>query len=67
MAIEKVYSPANADIVAIVQAGVKLNELQNPDGGVGFSQQEALQVVVEKRTSDPGSPVNGQIWLRTDL
>lgn len=67
MAIEKVYSPADADIVAIVQAGVKLNELQNPDGSIEFSQQEALQVAIEKRTDDPGTPVDGQIWLRTDL
>jgi hypothetical protein len=32
---------------------------QITDLGVGF--------VVENRTSDPGSPVTGQIWLRTDL
>jgi len=67
MAVEKVYSPADAAIVAIVQAGVKLNELQNPDGSIEFSQQEALQLAVEKLTSDPGTPVDGQIWLRTDL
>lgn len=24
-------------------------------------------LVVENRTSDPASPVNGQLWLRTDL
>jgi hypothetical protein len=24
-------------------------------------------LVIENRTSDPGSPVSGQIWLRTDL
>ncbi len=24
-------------------------------------------LVIETRTSDPGSPVEGQIWLRTDL
>jgi hypothetical protein len=29
------------------------------DLGVGF--------IVENRTSDPGSPVPGQIWIRTDL
>jgi hypothetical protein len=29
------------------------------DLGVGF--------IVENRTSDPGSPVTGQIWIRTDL
>lgn len=55
------------DIVAIVQAGVKLNELQNPDGSIEFSEQQALQLAVENRTSDPSTPVDGQIWLRTDL
>lgn len=67
MAVEKVYSPADADIVAIVQGGVKLNELQNPDGSIEFAQKEALQAIIEKRTSDPGTPTDGQIWLRTDL
>lgn len=67
MAVEKVYSPADADIVAIVQAGVKLNELQNPNGSIEFSQQEILQAAIEKRTDDPGTPVDGQIWLRSDL
>lgn len=32
-----------------------------------FAQFEALQFVFENRTSDPGSPVAGQCWLRTDL
>lgn len=51
----------------IVKAGVKLNELQNPDGNIEFNKQEALQVAIEKRTDDPSTPVDGQIWLRTDL
>jgi len=34
---------------------------------VQFSQVQALQFVIENRTSDPGSPVAGQLWLRTDL
>lgn len=32
-----------------------------------FAQFEALQFVLENRTSDPGAPVAGQMWLRTDL
>lgn len=24
-------------------------------------------LIIENRTSDPGSPVTGQVWLRTDL
>ena len=50
-----------------VKAGVKLNELSNPDGSIEFSKQEALQLAVEKLTSDPGTPADGQIWLRADL
>ena len=50
-----------------VKAGVKLNELQNPDGSVELAQQQVLQLAVENRTTDPGTPVDGQIWLRTDL
>ena len=55
------------DVNDTVKAGVKLNEFQNPDGSGEFNQEQALQVVVENRTSDPGTPVDGQIWLRTDL
>jgi hypothetical protein len=34
---------------------------------IDFDQNEALAMAIENRTSDPGSPVTGQIWLRTDL
>lgn len=44
-----------------------LDELAVPGGPVDFDQQEAQAFVIENRTSDPGSPVAGQIWLRTDL
>jgi len=54
------------DIVGVVKANVKLNELQNPDGDVTFSEQEAVQFVIEKRTDDP-TAADGRIWLRTDL
>lgn len=36
-------------------------------GSVDFNQQQALGLRIENRTSDPGSPAVGQIWLRTDL
>lgn len=29
--------------------------------------ESGTAIVLETRTSDPGSPVAGQIWLRTDL
>lgn len=44
-----------------------LDEIPSPAADVDFAQKEALQFVIENRTSDPGSPVSGQLWLRTDL
>ncbi len=44
-----------------------LDEIPAPVASVEFDQQQALQFVIENRTSDPGSPVAGQLWLRTDL
>jgi hypothetical protein len=41
--------------------------LRDPNGSVQFAQQQALQFRIENRTSDPGSPAVGEIWLRTDL
>lgn len=32
-----------------------------------FSSEQALNFRIENRTSDPGSPAVGQVWLRTDL
>ena len=44
-----------------------LDAVPAPVAPVDFVQQQALQFVIENRTSDPGSPVAGQLWLRTDL
>ena len=44
-----------------------LDTVPQPVASVQFNQQQALQFRVENRTSDPGSPATGQIWLRTDL
>lgn len=38
-----------------------------PNANQDFQKNQALQFVVENRTSDPTSPVAGQMWLRTDL
>lgn len=46
---------------------ILLNEFGNPTASVEFNQQQALQFRLENRTSDPGSPANGECWLRTDL
>ncbi len=35
--------------------------------GANFNQQQAVGMRFENRTSDPASPVTGQVWLRTDL
>jgi len=36
-------------------------------GELDMKQNQAKNFVIENRTSDPPSPVVGQIWLRTDL
>ena len=36
-------------------------------GHIEFNQKQGLQFVLENRTSDPASPVTGQMWIRTDL
>jgi len=46
---------------------IKLNGLAVPDGPIDFNKQQAVSLVIENRTDDPISPVDGQIWLRTDL
>ena len=59
-------APTTTKVQAMVDA-TKLNELSNPDGSIEFNKQQALQFVIENRIDDPGTPVDGQIWLRTDL
>lgn len=44
-----------------------LDTLGLPTGSVNFNGQQAVSLCIENRTSDPGSPAVGQIWLRTDL
>jgi len=53
--------------VADMIAATKINELASPDGAVNFNQQQVTSMVIENRTSEPDTPVDGQIWLRTDL
>lgn len=59
-------SPTTTKVQSII-SGTKLNEFSNPDGSVEFNKQQAISLVIENRTDDPSSPVDGQIWLRTDL
>ncbi len=44
-----------------------LDEVSAPVAAVNFNGQQATSFRIENRTSDPGSPAVGQIWLRTDL
>jgi uncharacterized MnhB-related membrane protein len=46
---------------------IRLDELAAPTASIGFNGQQATSFRVENRTTDPGSPAVGQIWLRTDL
>lgn len=41
----------------------------NSAGGynIDMSKNQILNLSLDKRTSDPSSPVEGQIWFRTDL
>ena len=60
----------HADLVSGGATGLhkhKLNNSDAPDGSVNFNKQQATSLVIENRTSDPGTPVDGQVWLRTDL
>lgn len=61
-----VWTVEPAAVTGVI-ATTPLNDLAAPDGSVNFAQQQAVSFVIENRTSDPGSPVAGQIWLRTDL
>ena len=46
---------------------LNLSQIDAPTGAVNFADQQATSFRIENRTSDPGSPTTGQIWLRTDL
>lgn len=46
---------------------LNLATIDAPTASVNFAQQQATQLRIENRTSDPGSPLDGEIWLRTDL
>jgi hypothetical protein len=45
----------------------RLDEHAAPTAAVDFAGQEATSFRLENRTSTPGSPAVGQMWLRTDL
>lgn len=45
----------------------RLDQMAAPSASVNFAGQQVLSFRLENRTSDPGSPTTGQIWLRTDI
>ena len=51
----------------VLTLDLNLATIDAPTASVSFAQQQATSFRVENRTSDPGSPAVGEIWLRTDL
>jgi len=65
---EQTNSGGTSTFVPVPNAPVSsLDRVPPPLASVDFNQQQAAQFCIENRTSDPGSPAVGQIWLRTDL
>jgi hypothetical protein len=48
-------------------ATTTLDQIPIATNTVNFNNQQAANFRLENRTSDPGSPATGRIWLRTDL
>lgn len=44
-----------------------MSSLLPPVASVDFNGQQATNLRIENRTSDPASPAVGQMWVRTDL
>ncbi len=53
------------DLGANISLGNLVSPVLNTD--LDFDQNEAKQLVIENRTSDPASPVAGQTWFRTNV
>lgn len=65
--LDDVDAAAALATLGAMPATTTLDAIPAPVASVDFVQQQALQFVVENRTSDPASPVPGQLWFRTDL
>lgn len=61
-----VITDAGAGLTVTVAANT-LDTIPDPVASVDFAQQQGLRFRLENRTSDPGAPAEGEIWLRTDL
>lgn len=62
-----VVGPPGAIDGAVARFNGTSGTLIKATGTADFGQYQAINFVIENRTSDPASPVEGQIWLRTDL
>lgn len=58
---------ANVTNLATTVQAYTLDTFAAPIAAINFNGQQAQSFVIENRTSDPGSPATGQMWLRTDL
>lgn len=68
---QTILDDANAGAVrttiSAMASTTTLDAIPAPVASVNFAQQQAVSFVIENRTSDPASPVEGQMWNRTDL
>jgi hypothetical protein len=75
-----VFQISAGDLLQLLDGGVGTEKLVNGSASPGNSKfygtnasgtkgffDRFVDFVIENRTSDPGSPATGQIWLRTDL
>lgn len=60
------YLRGDGSWVAFVDT-VAINDLKTADADYNMAGFQLVGLALENRTSDPGSPTTGQIWLRTDL
>jgi hypothetical protein len=70
----RIYDSTDTDHVQFSHDGTDFNiagtttaELNITGMNVNFNGNQAVEFRLENRTSDPGSPTVGQMWLRTDL
>ena len=50
-------------------ANISLSNLATPilNTDLDFDQNEAKQLVIENRTTDPASPASGEMWFRSNV
>lgn len=67
------YAKKKAKMASFTAGVVDLSSNQTIGGTKTFSSNinlngnQIISLVIENRTSDPGSPANGQIWFRSDI